>query len=191
VVLALVGVIAVDFVLRAMGRFFFPSATSRGQSRVVEVLSRSALAPKQQVMLLRIGRRVIVVGDSGTQMNTLVRFRIRMRVAGLVGQLREEKTATAAAFTSLFGRFNRRFGGEEEEREESGAASELRDDPEEPPVSSARGELTGCASVCGCWPSSSVRRGGDRKRKEGGHGGPPLRGQCFDKGGLNFVVGVA
>jgi flagellar biogenesis protein FliO len=142
VVFALLAVIALIFVLRALGRFFFPSVTSRGQSRVVEVLSRSALAPKQQVMLLRVGRRVIVVGDSGTQMNTLCEISDPDEVAGLVGQLREEKTAAAAAFSSLFGRFNRRFGPEEE-REESSPAAALRDEPEEPSVRSAQGELDG------------------------------------------------
>jgi len=142
VVFALIAVIVLIFVLRGMGRFFFPSATSRGQSRVVEVLSRSPLAPKQQVMLLRVGRRVIVVGDSGTQMNTLCEISDPDEVAGLVGQLREEKTAAAAAFSSLFGRFNRRFGGDEE-RIELDAASELRDEPEETAASSPQGELDG------------------------------------------------
>jgi flagellar biogenesis protein FliO len=142
VVIALIAVIVLIFVLRGLGRFFFPSATSRGQSRVVEVLSRSPLAPKQQVMLLRVGRRVIVVGDSGTQMNTLCEISDPDEVAGLVGQLREEKTAAAAAFSSLFGRFNRRFGVDEQ-RIESDAASELRDEPEETAASSPQGELDG------------------------------------------------
>jgi flagellar biogenesis protein FliO len=139
---ALVAVVALIFILRGLGRVFFPSTTSRGQTRVVEVLSRSALAPKQQVMLLRIGRRLIVVGDSGTQMNTLCEISDPDEVAGLVGQLREEKTTAAAAFTSLFGRFSRRYGGADE-RDEGNAVSELRDEPEEQPVSSARGELDG------------------------------------------------
>ena len=142
VVFALVAVIALIFILRSLGKMFFPSGTSRGQSRVVEVLSRSPLAPKQQVMLLRVGRRVIVVGDSGAQMNTLCEISDPDEVAGLVGQLREEKTAAAAAFTSLFGRFNRRFT-EDEDRIESDAASELRDEAEEPPASSPQGELDG------------------------------------------------
>ena len=142
VVFALIAVVALIFVLRAVGRVLFPSVTSRGQSRVVEVLSRSALAPKQQVMLLRVGRRVIVVGDSGTQMNTLCEISDPDEVAGLVGQLREEKTAAAAAFTSLFGRFNRRFEAEQEGIE-SDAAAELRDDRDEIPASSPHGELDG------------------------------------------------
>jgi hypothetical protein len=82
------------------------------------------------------------VGENGTQMNTLCEISDPDEVAGLVGQLREEKTAAAAAFSSLFGRFNRRFGPEEE-RIESDAPSELRDEPEEPRASSARGELDG------------------------------------------------
>jgi flagellar biogenesis protein FliO len=140
---ALAAVIVLIFILRWLGKAFFPSAASRGQTRVVEVLSRSALAPKQQVMLLRVGRRLIVVGDSGTQMNTLCEISDPDEVAGLVGQLREEKTAAAAAFTSLFGRFSRRYSGGDDEREEVGAMVELRDEPEEPAVLSAKGELDG------------------------------------------------
>jgi flagellar biogenesis protein FliO len=140
---ALVAVVVLIFILRGLGRLFFPAATGRGQSRVVEVLSRSPLAPKQQVMLLRVGRRLIVVGDSGSQMNTLCEISDPDEVAGLVGQLREEKTMAAAAFGSLFGRFNRRYEAPAEDREAGGAVSELRDEPREVEVASAQGELDG------------------------------------------------
>ena len=76
-----------------------------------------ALTTGAQMVVAGAHRRVIVVGDSGTQMNTLCEISDPDEVAGLVGQLREEKTVAAAAFSSLFGRFNRRFGAEEEREE--------------------------------------------------------------------------
>jgi flagellar biogenesis protein FliO len=107
-------VIALIFVLRWAARVFFPSVAGKTPSRIVEVLGRSVLTPKQQVVLIRVGRRIIVVGDSGSQLNTLCEIADPDEIASLVGQLREEKLTAASAFGSLFGRFTRRFEAAEE-----------------------------------------------------------------------------
>jgi flagellar biogenesis protein FliO len=118
-------VIALIFLLRWGARFLFPSVAGRSPSRIVEVLARSVLTPKQQVMLIRVGRRLIVVGDSGSQLSTLCEIADPDEVASLVGQLREEKIFAASGFGSLVGRFTRRF--ESSDREES---TSLIDAPE-------------------------------------------------------------
>jgi len=116
---ALVAVIVLIFLLRWFGKIFFPAATGKAQSRVVEVVSRSPLAPKQQVMLLRVGKRLLVVGDSSGQLSTLCEISDPDEVASMVGQLREEKVSTgAAAFGSFFGRFSRKFEPSEAEMRE-------------------------------------------------------------------------
>lgn len=112
---ALLAVIALIFLLRWFGKIFFPAATGKAQSRVVEVVSRSPLAPKQQVMLLRVGKRLLVVGDSAGQLSTLCEISDPDEVASMVGQLREEKSTSAVAFGSLFGRFSRKFDSDEAE----------------------------------------------------------------------------
>jgi len=144
-VLAALGiVIGLIFVLRWCGRFFFPATVGRGRSRAVEVISRSPLSPKQQVMLLRVGRRLIVVGDSGQQMNPLCQITDPDEVAELVGQLRDEKTSTPSrAFGAMFGRSRQEF--EPAEEPPASAASALReaDTDDEAPVATAREELTG------------------------------------------------
>jgi flagellar biogenesis protein FliO len=112
---ALLAVIALIFLLRWFGKVFFPAATGKAQSRVVEVVSRSPLAPKQQVMLLRVGKRLLVVGDSAGQLSTLCEISDPDEVASMVGQLREEKSTSAVAFGSLFGRFSRKFDSDEAE----------------------------------------------------------------------------
>lgn len=143
-VLAALGiVIGLIFVLRWFGRLFFPAAAGRGRSRAVEVLSRSPLSPKQQVMLLRVGQRLLVVGDSGSQMNALCEITDPDEVAALVGQLRDEKLPIPSrAFGSLFGRSRQAFDPDEAAR--GAAQNELRE-PEEAdaPVATAREELNG------------------------------------------------
>ena len=134
-------VIGLIFLLRWGGRLLFPTATGRSSSRAVEVLSRSVLAPKQQVMLLRVGRRLIVVGDSGSQMNSLCEIADPDEVAALVGQLRDEKIAGAARFGSLFGRFRKPFEAADEEL--VAPAPPLQDEEDPAPLTSAREELSG------------------------------------------------
>lgn len=137
-------VIGLIFAVRWAGRLFFPSSAGRGGGRAVEVLSRSPLSPKQQVMLLRVGRRLLVVGDNGSQMNALCEISDPDEIAALVGQLQEQKTATGhTAFGAMFGRFSRRFDRPEPEPER--VDSPLVDDApdDEAPVASAREELNG------------------------------------------------
>lgn len=144
VLLALGVVVGLILALRWVGRMFFPGAAGRGASRAVEVLSRSPLSPKQQVLLLRVGRRLVVVGDSGSQMNPLCEISDPDEIAALVGQLRDEKTAAPTrVFGAMFGKSRRGF-----ESAEPAPAAEtpagLRDvEPEEREVASARDELSG------------------------------------------------
>ena len=139
---ALAIVIALIFLLRWFGRIFFPAVRGRGASRAVEVLARSPVSAKQQVMLLRLGRRVLVVGDSGSQMNALCEIVDPDEVATLVGQLQEERSTTASkAFGAAFGRFRRGF---ESSAEAPAAAAPPLDEPEDDaPIISARQELSG------------------------------------------------
>ena len=66
VVLGLIFALAVG---RASG---FSRHGRAGEARgVVRVLSRTPVTPKQQVLLVQVGRRVLVVADNGTQMNPL------------------------------------------------------------------------------------------------------------------------
>ena len=136
-------VLGLIFVLRWFGRRIFPATTGRSRNRAVEVISRSPLSPKQQVMLLRVGQRLIVVGDSGSQMSPLCQITDPDEVAALVGQLRDENLPMPKrAFGSLFGRSRKAFDSEEPAR--AVASDELREpDEDQPPVATAREELSG------------------------------------------------
>src|SRR5215212_1553416 len=63
VIAALVAVLALILLLRWALRKFIPASLARN-SRGVRVIARTEIAPKQQVLILQIGRRLLVVGDS-------------------------------------------------------------------------------------------------------------------------------
>lgn len=70
-------------------------------SSAVRVLSRTVLAPRQQVLLLQVGRRVIVVGDSGGHFAALSEIRDTEEVTELLASsLGNEE---AGEFARVFG----------------------------------------------------------------------------------------
>ena len=86
VIFALALVIALIFGLRWVVKKYFPSVIG-GSNGAVRVLSRSPLSPKQHVLLVQVGKRVLVVADNGTQINPLSEITDPDEVALLVGQI--------------------------------------------------------------------------------------------------------
>src|SRR5260221_706966 len=68
--LALGGVLALIFAMRWLGKKMVPGAR-RGTSRAVQVLVQSPLSARQQLMLVQVGRRLVLVGNSGSGMSAL------------------------------------------------------------------------------------------------------------------------
>ena len=153
VALSLGAVLGLIFLLYWLIRQVFPAVAASRSSQAVRVLSRSVLAPKQQVLLLQVGKRVIVVGDSGTQMNPLAQIDDPDEIAALVGQIEAEKRPLAPAFGGFFGKAKSSFDALESDPkpEAADARADEEDDeesePERPPaelgLSTARGELSG------------------------------------------------
>lgn len=151
-VAALGVVIGLIFLMRWLAKRFFVTPGGGGASRVVQVLSRTPLAPKQQLLMIQVGRRIVLASDSGGQMNSLCEISDPDEVAALIGQMLEEKAAASPrSFGSLFGRMRRGFD-EQAAAGESGlpgetAAGARDDDPEEeasdPALTSTRTELRG------------------------------------------------
>ena|GEM_PF-5553871 len=131
-----VGLILVgkQVVLRLMGR---PAAVSR--SRVVEVLSRVSVGPRQHVMLIRLGGRIIVVGDSAGQMRLLANLDEPEEVASILKAVTSSKpTSVSESFNQLMGKFDQDFDRAE--------AARLRDegkDLTEHQADRARDQLSG------------------------------------------------
>lgn len=114
VLLALGLVLGLIFLLRSGMKKFFAGGVAGAASRscAMQVLSRSPLSPRQQLLLVRVGRRLIVVGDSAGQMTALSEITDPDEVAALVGQLQDEKlTAASRTFGGLFNRVRKGFNG--------------------------------------------------------------------------------
>ncbi len=131
---ALAAVIGLIFLLRWLGKRFFALPTAQRSSGVVQVLSRSVLSPKQQLVLVRVGQRVLVAADNGAQLSPLSEITDPDEVASLMGQLQSEKGNGASgtssrAFNSMFGRLKQSYGNGGSDA--AGRADEAADDEAE------------------------------------------------------------
>ncbi len=136
-------VVGLIFMLRWFGRRFFGATPVAGGTRAVQVLSRSLVAPRQSVMLMQIGRRLLVIADNGSQLAPLSEITDPDEVASLVGQLRGEKLDIAGrTFGALFGRLKKDEAIDPPPADGAVSTSEsaMADQPD---VSNARAELSG------------------------------------------------
>jgi len=91
---------------RYAGRAFVAARTTP----VVEVLARTAVAPRNHVLLLRVGSRILVVSDSSGGMRTLANIDDAEEVAGLIGAVAVTRdNSITKNFTRLFQNFNGQY----------------------------------------------------------------------------------
>jgi hypothetical protein len=103
IALALSGVIGLILLLRYCGTRFFHATVIPGRPQAVRVLSRTPLAPRQQVLLIQVGRRIVVTGDSGGQLTSLAQITDADEVASLVGEVSRGKALPIGrSFTGWF-----------------------------------------------------------------------------------------
>jgi flagellar biogenesis protein FliO len=96
-------------------------------TQAVEVLSRTTVAPKNHVLLLRVGQRVLVVGDSNQGLRTLADVDDPEEVAGLLQATTASQPASVTnGFQQLVSRFNRDYDAADQVRDEGGDQSEIR-----------------------------------------------------------------
>jgi flagellar biogenesis protein FliO len=100
VFLALTTVLLLIFALRWAVKRFFPSVVG-GTSGIVRILSRSPLTPKQHVLLVQVGKRVLVLADNGTQVSPLSEITDADEVASLIGQTMPRAAVKEAFEASL------------------------------------------------------------------------------------------
>jgi flagellar biogenesis protein FliO len=149
VVLSLALVLGLIFVLRWASQRLFGKTVAGRASRAVQVLSRNVISPKQQLLVVQVGRRLVVVGDSGQQMNPLCEITDPDEITALVGQLHEEKReSTGNPFGALFGRAGTAFEKEPEPQRSVDVADEDDEGQSDgstgpPSVQGTRDELSG------------------------------------------------
>ncbi|MCX5659557.1 MAG: flagellar biosynthetic protein FliO [Planctomycetota bacterium] len=108
-------VIGLIFVLRgALSKITGRSVTPAGQS-AAEVLSRISLGPRSQMLLVRMGKRVLVLGESASGLTTLANIDDAEEVASLLASISAGKSDSASvAFNQLLTRFDGQYGEEAE-----------------------------------------------------------------------------
>jgi flagellar protein FliO/FliZ len=107
--LALGVVLGLIFVLRWLGRRFAGHAGGRG-SRAIHIVSRSTINPRQQLMLVQIGRRLVLIGNCGTSLSPLCQIDDPDEIAQVLGQVQQEKSESITrAFSGLFRREEEKY----------------------------------------------------------------------------------
>lgn len=95
VVMALAAVIGLILVLRWCVRRIAPGAMGK-QSRAVQVLARCHASHKQQILIVQVGRRLLVVGESAQGMNTLSEITDPDEVAVMMAQMGAREDVASA-----------------------------------------------------------------------------------------------
>jgi flagellar biogenesis protein FliO len=116
-------------------RMGLPGAGGRA-SGALQVVSRLSVSPKQQVMLLRVGRRLVLVANNGAQMSPLCQIDDPEEAAAILGATAtEQPTSASASFSAV-------LGGEEKDFEDR-ASAEAEAAREEAEIATTRDELNG------------------------------------------------
>jgi flagellar biogenesis protein FliO len=102
-------VLGLILILRWLARKLFPNAVGARASDIVRVLSRTPITPRQQVLLVQVGHRVLVVADNGTQMNALSEIKDVDEVASLVGKLNPRSVADTEAFRAALNESQKQY----------------------------------------------------------------------------------
>lgn len=128
---------------RVWKRLGLPGVSGR-LSGVLQVVSRLSVSPKQQILLVRVGRRLVLVGNSGTQMNPLCEIGDPEEAASLLGEVATHREESASAS------FNAVLGGEEKRFEEETIAAVTSDEStleteDDSAIAGTRAELSGLA----------------------------------------------
>ena len=95
-------------------------STATPQGSVVEVLSRTTVAPRSHVVLMRVGMRILVVSDSPSGMRTLATVQDAEEVAELLGAIESAKpTSMGQSFGSVMKKLSGQWSGEDQSGVES------------------------------------------------------------------------
>jgi len=118
-------VIAMVFGLRWLLRRGGVVATAAPRGSVVEVLSRTTVAPRSHVVLMRVGQRILIVSDSSAGMRTLGQVDEPEEVAELLGSIDSSSpTSMSASFQGAM----KKLSGQWSDADAAGDADGVFDD---------------------------------------------------------------
>ena len=104
-----------------------------GQQGPIQVVHRMMLAPKQHLLLIQIGQRIVLVANCGTQLNTLCEITHPDEIAALLSQTRSR--VAEKPFAAWFGKARGRF---EKTADDDGSLPEIT----EPNISATREDVS-------------------------------------------------
>jgi flagellar biosynthetic protein FliO len=108
--ISLAVVVALIYATRWTLKKIAPAAASSNSSSAIRVISRNPVSPKQQIVVVQVGRRLLVVGDSGQQLTTLCEISDPDESATLLAQIRREKDQPVArSFAAMLGLASAKF----------------------------------------------------------------------------------
>jgi len=137
VVMALGAVLLAMYIVhRVWRRLGMPGATNKS-GQTLQIISRLSLSPRQQILLIRVGRRCVLIGNSGTQMNPLCEISDVEEAAALLGQtITESKESITATFGDVLDGAQQQFDAES-------SPKPAPESPEEDPaLAAARDQIT-------------------------------------------------
>ena len=102
VTVSLATVIGLIFGLRWVSRRVFSAAARTSNPSAVRMLARCPIAPRQSILLLQVGRRILVVGDTGSNLTSLGQITDADEIAALIVQSKPA-ISRRNSFASLFG----------------------------------------------------------------------------------------
>lgn len=99
-------VLGLILILKWITARMYPSFSAQKGSQVVRVLTRFPITPRQHVLILQVGQRILIVGDSAGQLATLSEIRDPDEIAVLIGQIgtQADSSISGSRFASLFGK---------------------------------------------------------------------------------------
>jgi flagellar biogenesis protein FliO len=143
VLLSLAAVVGLILFLRWGGVKLFKGQGTPHSTGVMQVVARAPIAPRQQLMLVRVGRRVVVVSNSAGQMTPLSEITDADEVAELLGQLKRGREPGANPFASIFNRAEADYEQPAEVGSEGVSSSTAAEPPETQSPADVRAELNG------------------------------------------------
>jgi flagellar biogenesis protein FliO len=135
--LALGAVIFLILCLRWMIRSLGGYQTGKAGNKAVQILTRTTISPRQQMLVLQFGRRLLLVGSSGSELKPLCQIDDADEVAEVLAQIQQQRSGVATrSFGAMFGRAEKAYQGEESSSPEADETSP----PPDPNVTADRGE---------------------------------------------------
>jgi flagellar biogenesis protein FliO len=142
VAMALGIVLSVILVLRWAVVRVMAGRAGAGAVGAVQVLSRTVVSPRQHLMLVRVGRRLVVVANTGAHMNSICEISDPQEVAELIGRVEEEKGGSlSGTFWTLYSREKQQYDQAASSDEVAATADAL--DADDGELSETREELSG------------------------------------------------